>query len=192
MCWLALIPVALAVVGGMKQGQAQEQQADAAAFQQRTNASYANIAANDAVARGTYDADLQRIKTGQNVGTQRTAQASNGGEVNDGSNANLQADTAALGELDALTIQNNAAREAYGYKVQALTGQQNANQLVANGQSAAQSSLLGGIINGAGSFFGSGQGRSMFSGFGGSAPSGASTAYGAGNSSSIFSSRATA
>ena len=31
----------------------------------------------------------------------------------------MQADAAFLGELDAMTIRNNAAREAWGYKVQA-------------------------------------------------------------------------
>jgi len=165
MCWMALIPVALSVVGGMQQGRAQEAQANAAARDARTNAMYANDAANDAQARGRYDSDIQRLRIGQNIGTQRAAQAANGGLVNEGSNAVLQEDTAALGELDALTIQNNAAREAYGYKVQAAQGFSNANRLKQQGQTAKQSSLLGGVVQGAGSFFGGG-GLSMFGGGG--------------------------
>jgi len=160
---MALIPVALAVVGGMQQGKAQDAQAQAAARDQRTNAMYANDAANDAKARGRYDADLQRIRTGQMIGTQRTAMAANGGLVDEGTNAALQADTAALGELDALTIQNNAAREAYGFQVQAQKGFSNANALELAGKNAKQNSLMGGVLNGAGSFFGGG-GMSMFGG----------------------------
>lgn len=177
MCWVALIPVAAAVVGGMMQGNAAKAQAGQQALQQRTNALYAQDAANDAQKRGAYDADLQRVRTGQAIGTQRAAMAGNGGEVNSGSNALLQEDTAALGELDALTIQNNAAREAYGYKVQALTGFSNARQTEANGETAQRSSILGGIIKGAGSYFGS----SGFGGFGGGTGSGTSAALGAGN-----------
>ena len=117
---MALIPVALAVVGGISQGNAQDAQAQSQARNMRTNAMYANNAADDALTRGRYDAALQRIRTGQMIGTQRTAMAANGGLVDEGTNAVLQQDTAQLGELDALTIQNNAAREAYGLKVQAM------------------------------------------------------------------------
>lgn len=193
MCYAALIPVALGVFGGLKSGQAASVQAGAAASNARINASFANQAADDATKRGAYDADLQRIRTAQNIGTQRTAQAANGGDVNSGSNALVQEDTASLGELDALTIANNAAREAYGYKVQALNGNINANQLEANGDSARQSSILGGVINGVSAGFGASGGSfgSMFSSRT-TAPSGLSSAYGAGNSLSIYSSRATA
>lgn len=163
MCWMALIPVALAVVGGMQQGKADEANAQAAARTSRTNALYANEAANDALTRGRYDADLQRLRTGQMIGTQRTAQAANGGMVNEGSNAALQEDTAQLGELDALTIQNNAAREAYGLKVQAMQGFRNAVDTELAGKNAKQNSLMGGVVKGAGSFFGGG-GMSMFGG----------------------------
>lgn len=177
---MALIPVAIAVVGGMMQGNAQEAQAEGAARNMRTNAGYANAAANDALARGRYDADIQRLRTAQGIGTQRAAQAANGGEVNNGSNAMLQEDTAALGELDALTIQNNAAREAYGLKVQAMQGYRNATDTVLAGQNAKQNSLLGGVIKGAGSFFGGG-GMSMFGG-----GSGAGTSAALGSTGSIL------
>lgn len=181
MCWMALIPVALAVVGGMSQGNAQDAQAQSQARTMRTNAMYANNAAQDAVKRGTYDADLQRIRTGQLIGTQRAAMASNGGLVDQGTNSILQQDTAQLGELDALTIQNNAAREAYGLKVQAMQGFRNATDTELAGKNAKQNSLLGGVIKGAGSFFGGG-GASMFGGGGG-----ASSGFGASSGSFLTS-----
>lgn len=180
MCWMALIPVALAVVGGMQKGNAEDAAAQSAARDMRTNAGYANKAANDALARGKYDADLQRLRTGQAIGTQRTAQAANGGMVNEGSNATLQEQTAQLGELDALTIQNNAAREAYGLKVQAISGYSNANKTELAGKNAKQNSLMGGVMNGVGSFFGGG-GMSMFGG-----GSGAGTTAALGSNSSAL------
>lgn len=178
MCWMALIPVAIAVVGGMMQGQQQDAQAQGAARDMRTNAGYAKQAADDALARGQYDADLQRVRTGQAIGTQRAAMAANGGLVNEGSNALLQEDTASLGELDALTIQNNAAREAYGLKVQAISGFANARNTELAGKNAKQNSLMGGVVKGAGSFFGGG-GMSMF---GGGQGSGTTAAYGGASS----------
>lgn len=165
MCWMALIPIAIAVVGGMQQGQAQDAEAKSASRDMRRNAMLSNQAANDANSRGRYDADLQRLRTGQAIGTQRTAQAANGGLVNEGSNAELQAETAQLGELDALTIANNAAREAYGYKVEAITGLSNARKTEQAGKDAKQNSLMGGVVKGAGSFFGGG-GMSSFGGGG--------------------------
>lgn len=180
MCWMALIPVALAVVGGMQQGKAEDAQAQAASRTMRLNAGYANAAADDALSRGRYDADLQRLRTGQMIGTQRVAQAANGGLVNEGSNARIQEDTAALGELDALTIQNNAAREAYGLKVQAMQGFRNATDTALAGQNAKQNSLMGGVVKGAGSFFGGGGMTSMFGG--GGTGAGTTAAYGGGSS----------
>lgn len=156
MCYAALIPAALSVVGGVRQGAAQEASLYSQASAARTNAGFATNAANDAMARGRYDADIQRLRTAQNIGTQRAAQAANGGVVNEGSNAVLQEDTAALGELDALTIQNNAAREAYGYKVEALNNTNAAAQLTTNAASAKRNSLLGGIIGGGTSLYSSG------------------------------------
>ena len=66
--------------------------------------------------------------------------------------AQIQDDTAMLGALDALTIQNNAAREAYGYRVQAKQDILNASQTVQNGKTAAMGSILGGFGSAFGSF----------------------------------------
>jgi len=162
MCWMALIPVAIAAFSSMQQSRAKEGQESAAADTARTNAMYAGDAADDAVARGRYQAGLQRIRTQQAVGTQRVAQAANGGMVNQDTNALLQEDTAAIGELDALTIQNNAAREAYGYKAQAITGMSNANTLSTAADSTGRNSLLGGVVSGVGAYFGGGGGLGSF------------------------------
>lgn len=116
----------------------------------RQNAILKNQAADETVIAANTSADWQRVKAGQAIGTQRSAQAANGIDVNSGSSAQLQDDTALLGELDALTIQNNAAREAYGLRVQANQDMANAKQVKKN----AGSSAMGSILGGAGSAFG--------------------------------------
>jgi hypothetical protein len=173
LCWMALIPVAIAAVGGMMQGQ-QKSAADigqASALTQ--NAAYLNRAANDARYRGVVDADTQRVQTQNMIGTQRAAMAGNGGIVDEGSNALLQQDVAQYGELDAMIISNNAAREAYGYEVQATGNLTNAKTLKSNAKTGLMSSLLGGVVGGLGGAFSSG----VFSG-GGSTGAGTNAALG--------------
>lgn len=116
----------------------------------RQNAALKNQAADEAVIAGNTSADWQRVKANQAIGTQRSVQAANGIDVNSGSSAQLQDDTAMLGELDALTIQNNAAREAYGYRVQANQDRANAKQVKKN----ARQQAIGSILGGTGSAFG--------------------------------------
>lgn len=160
MCWVALIPLAAAVVGGVMQGQQQGAAATAQASALKQNAAYLNRAANDARYRGVVDADTQRIQTQNLIGTQRAAMAGNGGVVDDGSNALIQQDTAQYGELDAMIISNNAAREASGYEVQASSNITNASTLKSNAKTGVMSSLLGGVVGGLGSAFSGG----LFSG----------------------------
>ena len=61
-------------------------------------------------------------------------------------------DTAALGELDALTIRSNAAREAYGYQVQGMNYEASAgnNALAAkNAKSAGKTAMFSTLLSGA-------------------------------------------
>lgn len=168
MCFPALIPIAIGAGMGLMQGMAGRQQADQQAADLRQNAFYLNQAADDSLARGRKDSDWQRVETQAAIGTQRAAQAASGGVVDQDSNMQLTLDTAQLGELDALTIANNAAREAYGYQVQAATGLKNATQLQSNAKRAMTTSILGGALQGAGSSFGGGM-------FGSAAGAGAGT-----------------
>lgn len=102
-------------------------QADAmraqAKFQQTMadfNARLAELQGADAIERG--DKAANQIKKSANfmVGSQRAALAANGVEVDYGSAAQIQADTVRMATIDAITVRNNAAREAWGYKVQAM------------------------------------------------------------------------
>jgi hypothetical protein len=96
------------------------------------NAELAEAQAVDAVARGAEAAGRHRARTRQVIGSQRAGLAAQGVDIGDGSAADVQADAATLGELDALTIENNAKREAWGYKVQA-SEYRNQSKLVRRG-----------------------------------------------------------
>jgi hypothetical protein len=74
--------------------------------------------ARDAIQRGQVAEQKQRDLTAQRIGTQQAALAAQGTDM-EGSPTDILADTARAGEQDALTIRNGAAREAYGYRVQA-------------------------------------------------------------------------
>lgn len=51
------------------------------------------------------------------IGAQRAGYAAQGVELDEGTAKAVQTQSAGMGELDALTIRNNAAREAWGYRV---------------------------------------------------------------------------
>lgn len=83
------------------------------------NATLADQQAADAITRGDTAASRQEQATSGLIGAERTGYAGQGVDVNSGSAADVQTDSARLGALDALTIRNNARREAFGYGVQA-------------------------------------------------------------------------
>lgn len=151
---MALIPVAISLVGGMMGAQNAKQEGAFNAGMLKQNAALKEQTADETLFAGDTSADWQRVRTGQAVGTQRSVQAANGIDVNSGSAAQLQDDTAMIGELDALTIQNNAARESFGYRIQADQDRMNAVQTVTNAGNKATGSILGGIGGAFGSFAG--------------------------------------
>lgn len=82
-------------------------------------AQIADFEAEDALERGEVGASRRRTQTKGVIGAQRAFLASQGVDINRGSAVDVQANARYLGELDAMTIINNAARESWGYRVQA-------------------------------------------------------------------------
>lgn len=154
MCWMAAIPIAMSLAGGMMGAQNARQQGAFQAAMAEQNAAYKEAAAQDAEKRGAVEADRYRRQVGQLIGSQRTGFAANGIDVNSGTAAEIQDDTAAFGEFDALTIANNAAREAWGYRVGAQNDLMNGRMAQSNAKSAATGSILGGVGSAFGSFAG--------------------------------------
>src|SRR5690242_19657087 len=88
------------------------------------------------------------------IGSQRAGLAANGVDINSGSAVDVQSTTAATGEADALTIRNNAARQAYGQQVQGLNYGNQATLDTAQGQwaqSAAGYQMAGSVLGAASS-----------------------------------------
>lgn len=152
MCAVAAIPFALMAVQGVMGAQAAKKAGDAQASADMQNAQYADMAANDSVKRGGMSEDQQRLQTAAAIGTQRAGFAANGVDVNSGSAANIQDDTAQLGEFDALTIRNNAAREAWGYRTQSQTYRDSAKTALSSAKNNMFGSLLGAGAQGASAY----------------------------------------
>jgi len=106
-------------VGQKKQGNAMARAAESQAQQYDFNAGIADLQAQDAQQRGVEEEQRFRTQVRGLVGTQRTGFAGQNVVAGTGSAADVQADSARLGELDAQQIRANAQREAWGYQVQA-------------------------------------------------------------------------
>lgn len=126
---LAIAGLALSGASAVKQwrsggklaeaGRQQREVAESAAELQDWNASIADLQAADALARGREEENRFRQGVRLLIGSQRAGIAGGNIDVGFGSALDVQADAAFLGELDALTIRTNAAREAWGFKVEA-------------------------------------------------------------------------
>lgn len=123
---LAGVGTGMSAVGQVKAGnaakragKAQQDASNSQADLSDYNAQVATLQAQDAIQRGTEQEGRFRTQVKGMVGSQRAGAAGQGVDVNYGSAVDVQADTAFLGELDALTIRTNATREAWGYTVQA-------------------------------------------------------------------------
>lgn len=106
-------------IGQKRAGQAAGNEADYNAAVNDQNATYADTQAADALARGNQGAQRAEGQAAQLRGSQRAAAGAGGLDVNAGSSVDVQQSDSALGAFDALTIRNNAMREAYGYNVEA-------------------------------------------------------------------------
>lgn len=115
------------------------------------NARISEELAADAIERGKFEEGRQRLEVRQVIGSQRASMAAQGIEINDpdDSAGAVQLSTRAQGELDALLIRNNAAREAWGYKVQATDQMAQAKLTDIASKNRARDTILGSIVKGA-------------------------------------------
>lgn len=123
----------------------QRQQANQTDAEGTYSAALASRQATDAIARGAQAESRFRTGTAGLMGAQRANASASGVDAGSGSAADVQGDTARLSELDALTIRNNAAREAWGYQTQgALTQLAAKNTASAQRANSASTLLTGG------------------------------------------------
>lgn len=102
--------------GSVKEAKATKQAAAENAASYEQNRAFAEAQAADAIARGRDNERRARLATRVFLGAQRARLAANNVRLDQGSALDIQMDTAMMGELDAITIRNNAQREAMGYK----------------------------------------------------------------------------
>jgi hypothetical protein len=112
----------------------------------QTNAAIAGVQSKQTLEAGDIEASRKNLQTQQQVGAERASQGASGTDVASGSNALVRNATTGAGAIDELTIRNNAARQAWGYQVQATqdTFKGQFAQLTAKAQSE-QSLLAGGL-----------------------------------------------
>lgn len=90
------------------------------------NAQYDTWRAEDAIQRGQTEEGRHRMKVSQLQGTQRASIAGRGIALDEGSPLNILEDTEYMGELDAMTIRDNANKEAWGHRIAAQNNRSNA------------------------------------------------------------------
>jgi hypothetical protein len=157
----AIISTAATVVGGVisavgaeNQAAAQEKAANYQAQVAANNATIASEQAKQATAAGESNVENQQLQSRQKIGAILAAQAASNVDVNSGSSLDVRTSQQQLGQLDALTIQSNAARQAYGYQTQSVsdTAQSGLYQSQAsNDATAGGIKAAGSIISGASS-----------------------------------------
>lgn len=155
----AAISVGTSLVGFAMQAKGQSDAAKAQAGQyqyqaavDRNNKIISDRQAADAIDRGKADEESHRRKVNSIKADQRVGFAARGIDLGSDVVTETLADTAMLGELDALTIRSNAARESYGYQVQGMNYEASAlNNTTAakNAKSAGKTSVFTTILSGA-------------------------------------------
>lgn len=126
----------------IRQGKAQSAQAKYQTDVARQNQELAEQQASAERRDGYENMITRRQETAKLIGRQRAAAGASGAVVDAGSNLDLQADTAAQGELDALNAYNQGIDAGYNYEIQAHNYGQQARAHDAEASSAKRSGYL--------------------------------------------------
>lgn len=131
-----VLSAATSMYAAQQQGKAAKAQADYQAAVARNNKIIADRQAEDAIKRGEVAEQERRLETRRLIAAQRATSAGSGVLVDEGSALSLNEDAAEQGEFEALTIRSNAAREAYGFRVQGAGFESDAGLFQLRGESA--------------------------------------------------------
>jgi hypothetical protein len=137
MCWwLGLIATGVSAAGQAQAGK----EAEAAG---KRDALLGEMQAEDAIARGGLEEQRYRRQVAQIAGTQKT-QIGARNVKRSGTALDILTDTATIGEEDVLTIRNEAAREAWGYRSRADESRRWGSAQRRNAQGQATATLISG------------------------------------------------
>lgn len=134
----SLVGAGMSAYSSYQSGKSQQKIAD-------YNAKVQEIQAQDARARGGFEANQKRREVAATLGQQQAQLAANGVETSSGTSLTLASDTAWAGEMDAKTIEVNALRAAYGYEQEAVGTRLQGKAAMRNARGSAYGSLLSGI-----------------------------------------------
>jgi hypothetical protein len=132
----------MTVYGQIQQGKAADASAKYQAAVDRNNAILSDRKERDAILRGNEEERRQRVETSQRIGLQRASFAENNIDLGSDSVIDTLSDTAMTGELDALTIRNNAQREASGYAAEGMNYRASAENELMAGKNAKKASKI--------------------------------------------------
>lgn len=141
----SVLSAGVGAYGVIQQGNAN---AAAANYQGQVAANNATIAeqnARTATAAGEAQVEQSRMKTKALIGTIEAAQASSGIDTGSGSPLDIRTSQKQVGELDAETIRNNAARQAYGYRSQSTSFAADQGLDASRAASASQAGTIGAV-----------------------------------------------
>ncbi|AIN18862.1 hypothetical protein CH54_1401 [Yersinia rochesterensis] len=119
MCDPTSAVVALSIGSSLMGAYSQYQTGKANQSVANANADAQEVAARDAINTGNAQADQRRQQARQLAGKQTATMGASGADLSTGNALDIFGDTAAGGELDALTTVNNAQRQAAGLEFQA-------------------------------------------------------------------------
>jgi hypothetical protein len=117
--WIMVAGLVLSAAGAAYSVDAGNKAAEAQEDQSKENAKAAEASGRNVTLSAQVEEDRRRQQTRQMLASQRTTFAANGVDMSTGTPLEILGDTAAIGEQDALTIRANAARQAWGYSVEA-------------------------------------------------------------------------
>lgn len=133
-----VVQMGMAIKSGEDEGRIRKEE-------EKLNLSMAADAANDAVRRGNTEAGQTRAQGSKLIGQQKVAFANSGVDATVGTPADVMADTRVMSELDAKTQENNALREALGFKRYGTKYQQQAALDATRSANRTAGSVLGGV-----------------------------------------------
>lgn len=148
----SVVGAGVGALGAIQQGKAAKASATYNAEVATNNANIAKQNASFAAQEGTANTEAAQMQSRAKVGAIAANQGASGVDVNSGSSLDVRSSAAELGELNALTVRSNAARQVYGYQTEGENYQAQAGLDTAQAANAmpaadigAASSLLGGV-----------------------------------------------
>lgn len=132
------------------QSKALKSQGNFQAAQLEGNAQLSDIQAKDAIKRGDEEVSRLRIRTRMEIGNVRAALAAQGQDLTGETEQAIQQDIAGFAAEDAQAIKNNAWRESFGYRAQAVEQRSQAGFTRLTAGSTARQALLTGGMNAVG------------------------------------------